>query len=353
MKRFWMISGLLGCLWANVRGWLMAGLLVHTSAMVQGATPIVSNQQLRPSLERAIEFLGAQVPSWPRENQCFSCHHQGDGARALASARAQGWKLPAETLDSSQQWLEKLEDWHHQKGDPNAKDPLLADLQFSMTRMLLMPSSMACETGSHQWFRLVGERLLPHQKEDGSWALESVPTVGTPGAPGSAWATFWAWRLLKAAAYPEFSPARERAEKWLLQIPIQNVPNAACKLLFVQERDQGAQGESILCLEFLMKSQSRFGGWGPYPGSPAEIFDTSLALIALATHARDERIAMIMKRGASFLIAEQLQDGSWQETTRPSGGKSHAQWISTSAWATQALLVIEAFQKPDRPEIPR
>lgn len=348
-----MIVSPLGCLWGKVRGWLMAGLLVHTSAMVQGATPIVSNQQLRPSLERAIEFLGSQVPAWPRENQCFSCHHQGDGARALASARAQGWKLPAETLDSSQQWLEKLEDWHHQKGDPNAKDPLLADLQFSMTRMLLMPSSMASETESHLWFRSVGERLLPHQKEDGSWALESVPTVGTPGAPGSAWATFWAWRLLKAAAYPAFSPARERAEKWLLQIPIQHVPNAACKLLFVQERDQGAQGESILCLEFLMKSQSRFGGWGPYPGSPAEIFDTSLALIALATHARDERIAMIMKRGASFLIAEQLQDGSWQETTRPSGGKSHAQWISTSAWATQALLVIEAFQKPDRPEIPR
>ena len=135
-----MIVSPLGCLWGKVRGWLMAGLLVHTSAMVQGATPIVSNQQLRPSLERAIEFLGSQVPAWPRENQCFSCHHQGDGARALASARAQGWKLPVETLDSSQQWLEKLEDWYLQKGDPNAKDPLLADLQFSMTRMLLMPS---------------------------------------------------------------------------------------------------------------------------------------------------------------------------------------------------------------------
>ena len=114
-----------------------------------------------------------------------------------------------------------------------------------------------------------------------------MPTAGTPGAPGSAWATSWAWRLLKSAAYPEFSLSRERAEKWLLQIPIQHVPNAACKLLFVQERDQGALGESILCLEFLMKSQSRFGGWGPYPGSPAEILDTSLALIALAIHVRD------------------------------------------------------------------
>jgi len=83
----------------------MAGLLIHTSEMVQAGMPIVSNQQLRPSLERAIEFLVTQVPAWPREKQCFSCHHQGDGERALSSAPVQGWALPAETLDSSQQWL--------------------------------------------------------------------------------------------------------------------------------------------------------------------------------------------------------------------------------------------------------
>ena len=231
-----------------------------------------------------------------RENQCFSCHHQGDGARALASARAQGWKLPAETLDSSQQWLEKLEDWHHQKGDPNAKDPLLADLQFSMTR---------CSDAIIDGIR---DRIPPMVSVGGGAIVDPSERgrllgLGVRAHSGNARCSrfslghFLAWRLLKAAAYPAFSSARERAEKWLLQIPIQHVPNAACKLLFVQERDQGAQGESILCLEFLMKSQSRFGGWGPYPGSPAEIFDTSLALIALATHARDERIAMIMKRG--------------------------------------------------------
>ena len=82
-----MIVSPLGCLWGKVRGWLMAGLLVHTSAMVQGATPIVSNQQLRPSLERAIEFLGAQVPAWPRENQCFSCHGH-EKRRFLPDCRA-------------------------------------------------------------------------------------------------------------------------------------------------------------------------------------------------------------------------------------------------------------------------
>ena len=55
---------------------------------------------------------------------------------------------------------------------------------------------------------------------------------------------------------------------------------------------------------------------------------------------------MVMKRGASFLVAEQLQDGSWQETTRPSGGKSHAQWISTSAWARASTVGDRGLKFP-------
>ena len=34
----------------------------------------------------------------------------------------------------------------------------------------------------------------------------------------------------------------------------------------------------------------------------------------------------------------QLDDGSWVETTRPSGAQSYAQRIATTAWATLALL---------------
>ena len=40
----------------------------------------------------------------------------------------------------------------------------------------------------------------------------------------------------------------------------------------------------------------------------------------------------------SFLLAEQLDDGGWVETTRPPGQQSYAQHISTSGWATLALL---------------
>jgi hypothetical protein len=38
------------------------------------------------------------------------------------------------------------------------------------------------------------------------------------------------------------------------------------------------------------------------------------------------------------VIAAQQEDGGWPETTRPTGGTSHAQRISTTGWATLALL---------------
>ena len=55
---------------------------------------------------------------------------------------------------------------------------------------------------------------------------------------------------------------------------------------------------------------------------------------AYPANARGAAIA----RGRQFLIDRQLPDGSWPETTRPSGQESYAQRISTAGWATLALL---------------
>jgi len=32
---------------------------------------------------RAVEFLVREVPAWSKNNGCFSCHNNGDAARAL------------------------------------------------------------------------------------------------------------------------------------------------------------------------------------------------------------------------------------------------------------------------------
>jgi len=43
-------------------------------------------------------------------------------------------------------------------------------------------------------------------------------------------------------------------------------------------------------------------------------------------------------RGREFLLRMQHADGGWPETTRPAGGVSYAEHISTTAWALEALL---------------
>ena len=51
----------------------------------------------------------------------------------------------------------------------------------------------------------------------------------------------------------------------------------------------------------------------------------------------EQRLTAIA-RGREYLVRRQLPDGSWVETTRPSGQESYAQRISTSAWALLAVL---------------
>jgi Squalene-hopene cyclase C-terminal domain len=90
-------------------------------------------------------------------------------------------------------------------------------------------------------------------------------------------------------------------------------------------------------LEIIRQGESPEGGWGPFVNSPAEAFDTALVLMALRPQKQPTETAMIA-RGRKFLLATQNADGSWPATTRPRGVDSYAQQLSTTAWATQALL---------------
>ena len=60
---------------------------------------------------RAIDYLTVEVPRWSRENGCFSCHNNGDAARALFAARDRGMKVPREALADTLGWLSRPAAW--------------------------------------------------------------------------------------------------------------------------------------------------------------------------------------------------------------------------------------------------
>jgi hypothetical protein len=71
-----------------------------------------------------------------------------------------------------------------------------------------------------------------------------------------------------------------------------------------------------------------------------------MALLGLATCRPTDEVRRMIVRGREYLIAQQQRDGGWIETTRPPGGESHAQRISTSGWATLALLATRDPSPP-------
>jgi hypothetical protein len=122
--------------------------------------------------------------------------------------------------------------------------------------------------------------------------------------------------------------------------------SAALVLALARATDEAGRATRARAEALLSKGQAPDGGWGLYATSASEPFDTAVAVLALSALAANHetgsgdaaRIRSAIARGRRFLLDKQLPDGSWPETTRPSGQESYAQRISTAGWATIALL---------------
>jgi hypothetical protein len=291
---------------------------------------------VEPALTRAIEFLTREVPAWRRDNGCFSCHNNGDAARALFTARAAGFPVPADATADTLDWLAQPARWNDNKGDPGFSDQRLADVQFAAALLTARTTGHALPTAAPAE---AARRLLATQAADGSWPVDTANRAGSPATYGTTLATFMAWRALDAIELPGAAQAAERAASALLRVKPSTVPDAATLLRFAMLK-RGAEVEALrgAAREFLETAQNGDGGWGPYRNAPSEPFDTALAVLALAEDRNVPQVKARIERGVLFLAATQLADGSWPATTRPPGGISYAQQMSTTGWAALALL---------------
>ena len=299
----------------------------------------LSSTKEKQATAKAIDFLVREVPAWSKNNGCFSCHNDGDAARALYAATQKGYTVPASALAATTAWLSQPLSWEQNKGDPGFSDKRLANLQFAVA---LRAASAAGQVKEKQALQLAARKLVAEQAVDGAWHIEPAATLGSPATWGTALATVMALKTLQEARSEETAAAIFRAERWLRQASPTSVMMAATLLMAAADgTDEWARRRQQDCIRLLGNAQTVDGGWGPYKDSPPEPFDTALALLALAAVRHQPGIAAKIERGRAFLLAEQQADGSWPETTRPAGGESYAQRLSTTGWATLALLATE------------
>lgn len=304
------------------------GLRAHGEGGDQSGRPQLS------AVARSVTFLSAEVPKWQVEQGCFSCHNNGDAARALIQASAAGFDVAA-PLASTLAFLARPDTWEDNSAGGVFDDQALARVQFAGALTAAVVAGLA----PVEVLADAGRLLVADQQSDGSWQLDPSNSIGSPATYGTALATWSARRTLVASGRSEFRTAIIRADAWIRSAPTLVTPDAAAILMALGESADGpATAQRTTARAFLIDTQGPDGGWGPYPNVRSEPFDTAVAILALATQPASEALRAAVARGRTYLLDTMLDDGSWLETTRPAGQRSYAQLISTTAWATLALL---------------
>jgi hypothetical protein len=314
------------------RAWL-AGMLLAAAPAAYGDAE-----------ERGLAFLSKEVPNWNKENHCFSCHNNGDGARALYAAHRLGYKVAPEALADTTAWLSRPLEWDKNTGDPNASDKRLARIQFANSLLEAMEAGFIKD---REPLLQAAEGLVSDQAATGAWPVELDSVVGSPATYGTTLATFMALRTLRKADPERFRPALEKAEQYLLRgRPLTIIDAAAVVWTFAGREDPKTVWVRGQALELILTSQNGNGGWGAYAHTRSEPFDTAVAMLALQALRERPEIRHKIDRARVFLILQQLPPGGWRETTRPAGGQTYAQHMSTAGWATLALIETRRDNRP-------
>jgi len=289
-----------------------------------------------PPESRALAFLAREVPRWSADNKCYSCHNNGDAARALYTAVRLSYPVPANALADTSRWLEKPQQWDHNGGEGPFNDKQLARIQFAAALVDALEAGLVKDRAA---LSRAADLVAGHQRKDGSWLIDAGESIGSPATYGTCLATYQACRVLHKADPKRYQTALGKADRWFRTVRVQAVLDAAAVLLALERSDDGeAVTQRQRCLALIRKGQSESGGWGPYVHSAPEAFDTAVVLLALSRSADQPDIREMLRKGRAFLVKLQQEDGSWEETTRPPGNGSYAQRLSTSGWATLALL---------------
>ncbi len=326
--------------------------LTLLSPPVLGGPAEPDSGQVRSSVAKALPLIQASLKEYPRHRDCFSCHHQAVPSFALTVARDRGLSIDAESLDAALDvTLADLEGAFesYRKGDGQGGGATRAGYALWTLELLGHPPDETTEA--------VAGFLLARDRDLGYWRPSSnrPPTEASPFTT-----TLVALRGIRA-----FGPKNEESEKrlelagsWVRRSEPQDHEERVFRLLALHLLR--AEDEVRSATDALLATQNADGGWSQLPGRPSDAYATGSALVALHTAGGLATTDPAYRRGLSFLIADQLEDGSWHVASRSkpfqpyfeSGfphGPDQFLSIAASSWAVAALAMDLPLTSPSVP----
>ena len=314
------------------------------SAQIKKDALAVDKDAVNAAISRGVGYLVKEVPKWKAQHPCYSCHNNGDAARALLTAAARGHDIGT-SLDDTLAFLKQPARWDQNKSPEGFDDKQLARVQFAAALAVAERHGKAASTDLEQAAKL----LVADQKADGSWTLDQSQSIASPATYGTIIATWSARSTLIASGMQPDHFTIVAADRWIRGIVPENVIDAAGTVLALElASDVMADNLRRNALQIIRQGQSPDGGWGPYVTAKPQVFDTAMVVLALSvldveprlarSTYRAEELKEAIAKGKAYLVSQQRSDGSWPETTRPADQESYAQRISTAGWAMLALL---------------
>ena len=280
-------------------------------------------------------FLSREVPRWSRENHCYSCHNNGDAARALYEAARAGYRVPDKALADTTGWLSQPSGWDHNGGDGPFSDKRLARWSSRPRWPPRADRADPRSRGAAAGGRAAGASTRPRTAPG--------PSTGrrrrARRRPRRALATFLARDSLATAQPDRFRAAIDRADGWLMKREL--VYHHGCLGQpdgVAAPRRAGGVRAPATGARLTPSRPGRRRRLGALCHLTARAVRHRAGLARAGEIRRLDQVRRMIARGRAYLIAHQHDDGSWTETTRPPGAESYAQRISTTGWATLALL---------------
>src|SRR5216684_2804627 len=199
--------------------------------------PLSARAQGTSAEQHALDYLSREVPAWSVKNKCFSCHNNGYVARALYTAVRLGHSIPKKSLADTSDWLTQAERWDKIGDTAGSSDKNLARIQFAAA---LVDALEADVIKNREVLGKAAKLVAENQKPDGSWQVDAPGNVGSPATYGPCLATFLARRTLLEADSKKYQTAMAKADRWLEQVPVKNVLDAAAVLLSLAELSTSA-----------------------------------------------------------------------------------------------------------------
>ena len=325
-------------------------LLVQAGAKPGNASPVrVSPPKpagsVRAALMRTIPLLQRSDIGFLQKTGCVSCHNNALTAMTIAAARSAG--VPVDDQVARTQlasiatyvgvWRKRALQGLGIPGDVDTVSYVLIGMAAENH-----PPDPATDA--------LARYLKSRQSPDGQWR----PLAHRPPLESSAiQVTAAALRALQVyaprARRNEYEKAIVRAKEWLKQAQAATTQDRAFQLLGLRWAGEDQEILPRKAARDLLREQRTDGGWGELPSLASDAYATGQALVALKVAGALAAADPAYQRGVEFLLATQLEDGSWYVRSRsipfqpyfesgfPHG---HDQWISAAAtnWAAMALV---------------